>query len=70
MDFHLVCVHPIGNQYKRGCRITDPAEISQLMQRHEKRFVKVACANMTAASPREIEVGGVEYVAAQKRGGK
>jgi len=60
MDYHLICVHPIGTSYKRGQRVTDPQEIARLRDKHDKRFVKVP-APKVAALNNDIMVDGVEY---------
>jgi hypothetical protein len=57
---HLVCVHPWG-PYKRGHRVTEPAEVERLKKQREKHFVRVPAPPAKATAPNAVEVDGVEY---------
>lgn len=61
MDFHLVCVHPIGTTYQRGQRVTDPQEIARLLEKHDKRFVKIASRPVRVGASNDVMIDGVEY---------
>ena len=40
MKYHLICVHPFKN-YVRGQKVTDPDEVTRLMQDRDHHFVRV-----------------------------
>jgi hypothetical protein len=40
VKYHLICAHPFG-KYAKGQKITDPDEVSKLMDDRDHQFVRV-----------------------------